>query len=137
MDAQPLKDMSPQALAEACSAAGASVVFVGVADPWKPFPGEEKLKKLERVEIVALDPTDTISVNECAGEYAPRVDILINTAEHVRTGGIIERKGLTVAREELEIRYFGLTRLAQAFGPVLRARGADGVNSAAAFVNLL
>jgi short-subunit dehydrogenase len=28
-------------------------------------------------------------------------------------------------------------RLAQAFGPVLRARGADGVNSATAFVNLL
>ena len=126
-----------QALAEAMSEAGASIVFVGIADPWKPFPGEDKLGKLERVEIVALDMTDTISVNECAGEFAPRVDILVNTAEHVRTGGIIERKGLTIAREELEVRYFGLTRLAQAFGPILRARGADGVNSAAAFVNLL
>ncbi len=126
-----------QAMAVALSEAGASAVFVGVADPWKPFPGEEKLRKLERAQIVALDLTDTTSVNECAGEYAPKVEILINTAEHVRTGGIIERKGLTVAREELEVRYFGLTRLAQAFGPVLRARGADGVNSAAAFVNLL
>jgi NAD(P)-dependent dehydrogenase (short-subunit alcohol dehydrogenase family)/uncharacterized OB-fold protein len=126
-----------QAMAQALSEAGASIVFVGVADPWKPFPGEERLRQLERVEIVALDMTDTISVNECAGEFAPRIDILINTAEHVRTGGIMERKGLTIAREELEVRYFGLTRLAQAFGPVLRARGADGVNSAAAFVNLL
>jgi NAD(P)-dependent dehydrogenase (short-subunit alcohol dehydrogenase family)/uncharacterized OB-fold protein len=126
-----------QAMAAALSEAGANAVFVGIADPWKPFPGEDKLRKLERVEIVALDLTDTISVNECAGEYAPKIEILINTAEHVRTGGIIERKGLTVAREELEVRYFGLTRLAQAFGPVLRARGADGVNSAAAFVNLL
>ena len=126
-----------QALAKSLSEAGASVVFVGIADPWKPFPGEECLRKIERVEIVALDLTDTTSVNECAGEYAARVDILINTAEHVRTGGIIERKGLTIAREELEIRYLGLMRLAQAFGPVLRARGADGINSAAAFVNLL
>ena len=126
-----------QAMAEALSEAGASMVFVGIADPWKPFPGEEKLRKLERVEVVALDLTDTISVNECAGEYAPKIEILINTAEHVRTGGIVERKGLTIARAELEVRYFGLTRLAQAFGPVLRARGADGVNSAAAFVNLL
>jgi NAD(P)-dependent dehydrogenase (short-subunit alcohol dehydrogenase family)/uncharacterized OB-fold protein len=126
-----------QAMAQALSEAGASIVFVGIADPWKPFPGEDKLRKLERVEIVALDLTDTISVNECAGEFAPKVEILINTAEHVRIGGIIERKGLTIAREELEVRYFGLTRLAQAFGPVLRARGADGVNSAAAFVNLL
>jgi NAD(P)-dependent dehydrogenase (short-subunit alcohol dehydrogenase family)/uncharacterized OB-fold protein len=126
-----------QAMAEAMSEAAANAVFVGVADPWKPFPGEDRLRKLERVEIVALDLTDTISVNECAGEFAPKVEILVNTAEHVRTGGIIERKGLTVAREELEVRYFGLTRLAQAFGPVLRARGADGVNSAAAWVNLL
>jgi len=126
-----------QAMAEALSEAGASMVFVGIADPWKPFPGEEKLRRLERVEVVALDLTDTTSVNECAGEYAPKIEILINTAEHVRSGGIVERKGLTIAREELEVRYFGLTRLAQAFGPVLRARGADGVNSAAAFVNLL
>jgi NAD(P)-dependent dehydrogenase (short-subunit alcohol dehydrogenase family) len=126
-----------QALAAALSEAGASIVFVGIADPWKPFPGEERLRKIERVEIVALDVSDTISVNECAGEYAPKVDILINTAEHVRAGGVIERKGLTIAREELEIRYLGLMRLAQAFGPVLRARGADGINSAAAFVNLL
>jgi NAD(P)-dependent dehydrogenase (short-subunit alcohol dehydrogenase family)/uncharacterized OB-fold protein len=126
-----------QALAAALSEAGASIVFVGIADPWKPFPGEERLRKIERVEIVALDVSDTISVNECAGEYAPKIDILINTAEHVRAGGVIERKGLTIAREELEIRYLGLMRLAQAFGPVLRARGADGINSAAAFVNLL
>jgi short-subunit dehydrogenase len=49
----------------------------------------------------------------------------------------VDRHGLTVAREEMDIRYLGLMRLAQAFGPVLRSRGADGVNSAAAFVNLL
>lgn len=126
-----------QALAEALVEAGASSVFVGVADPWKPFPGEQRLRAIERVELVALDLTDTLSVNQCAGEFAPRVDILVNNAEYVRAGGILERKGLTVAREELEMRYFGLARLAQAFGPVLRARGADGVNSAAAFVNLL
>jgi short-subunit dehydrogenase len=37
----------------------------------------------------------------------------------------------------MDIRYFGLLRLAQQFGPTMRARGADGVNTAAAFVNLL
>ena len=126
-----------QALAEALSEAGASMVFVGIADPWKPFPGEDEAAQDRARRDRAARPHRHHSVNECAGEIAARVDILINTAEHVRTGGIIERKGLTVAREELEIRYFGLMRLAQAFGPVLRARGADGVNSAAAFVNLL
>jgi NAD(P)-dependent dehydrogenase (short-subunit alcohol dehydrogenase family)/uncharacterized OB-fold protein len=126
-----------QAMAKALSAAGASIVFVGVADPWKPFPGEAALRAITGVEIVPLDMTDSVSVDDIAGEIGGRVDILINTAEHVRGGGFIERKGLTIAREEIDIRYFGLMRLAQAFGPTLRARGADGVNSAAAFVNLL
>jgi NAD(P)-dependent dehydrogenase (short-subunit alcohol dehydrogenase family)/uncharacterized OB-fold protein len=126
-----------QMMARALSEAQASIVFVGVADPWKPFPGEAALREIERVEIVPLDMTDSVSVDDIAGEIAGRVDILINTAEHVRAGGIVERKGLTVAREEIDIRYFGLMRLAQAFGPTLRARGADGTNSAAAFVNLL
>ena len=126
-----------QALAQAFSDAGAAIVFVGVADDWKPFSGMDALRRLERVEIVPLDVTDTESVAEQAQQNGARVDIIVNTAEHVRPGALMERRGLTVAREEMDIRYFGLVRLAQAFGPLLRARGADGVNSATAFVNLL
>jgi NAD(P)-dependent dehydrogenase (short-subunit alcohol dehydrogenase family) len=126
-----------QAMAKAFSGAGAAIVFVGIADPWKPFPGQEPLRQIPNVEIVPLDVTDTESVTEQAEQNGARVDILVNTAEHVRPGGIVQRHGLTVAREEMDVRYFGLMRLAQAFGPVMRARGADGVNSAAAFVNLL
>src|SRR4029453_19378354 len=126
-----------QAMAKAFSEAGASIVFVGIADGWKPFPGMNSLRDLDRVEIVPLDVTDTESVTEQAQQNGARIDIVVNTAEHVRPGGVVDRHGLTVAREEMDIRYFGLMRLAQAFGPVLRARGADGVNSATAFVNLL
>lgn len=125
------------AMAKAFSDAEALIVFVGVADPWKPFPGEKALRAIPRVEIVPLDVTDTESVTELAEQNGARIDIVVNTAEHIRAGGVMERKGLTVAREEMDVRYFGMTRLAQAFGPILRARGADGVNSAAAFVNLL
>ncbi|HEY5210313.1 MAG TPA: SDR family NAD(P)-dependent oxidoreductase [Stellaceae bacterium] len=126
-----------QAIAKALSDAEASIVFVGIADPWKPFPGEAALRQIARVEIVPLDLTDTVSVEDLAGEIGGRVDILVNTAEHVRPGGILARNGLVVAREEIELRYFGLMRLAQTFGAALRARGADGINSAVAFVNLL
>ena len=126
-----------QAMAKAFSEAGCNIVFVGIADPWKPFPGQDELKKIERVEIVPLDVTDTESVTEQAEQNGGRVDIVVNTAEHIRAGGIMQRHGLTVAREEMDVRYFGLMRLAQAFGPAMRGRGADGVNSAAAFVNLL
>ncbi len=126
-----------QAMAKAFSDAGASIVFVGIADPWKPYPGMAELAGIERVEIVPLDVTDTESVTELAGQNGGRIDIVVNSAEHVRPGGVIERHNLTIARDEMDIRYFGMLRLAQAFGPALRFRGADGANSAAAFVNLL
>ena len=126
-----------QAMAKAFSDADASIVFVGLADAWKPFPGLDSLRKIERVEIVPLDVTDTESVTEQAEQNGARIDIVVNTAEHVRSGGVVDRRGLTIAREEIDTRYLGLIRLAQAFGPVLRFRGADGVNSATAFVNLL
>jgi NAD(P)-dependent dehydrogenase (short-subunit alcohol dehydrogenase family) len=87
--------------------------------------------------IVPLDLTDTASVMECAVQIGARVDIVINTAEHVRPGGVMERTGLAAARDALDMRGLGLMRLAQAFGPILRSRGADGIVSACAFVNLL
>jgi NAD(P)-dependent dehydrogenase (short-subunit alcohol dehydrogenase family)/uncharacterized OB-fold protein len=131
------RNATGQAMAKAMATAGASIIFVGVADPWKPFPGEAALRAIPNVEIVSLDITDSQSVADVAGEIAHRVDILVNTAEHPRIGGIMHRHGMTIAREEMDIRYFGLLRLAQHFGPTMRARGADGVNAAAAFVNLL
>jgi NAD(P)-dependent dehydrogenase (short-subunit alcohol dehydrogenase family)/uncharacterized OB-fold protein len=126
-----------QAMAKAFSQAGAAIVLVGIADAWKPFPGLKALRAIERVEIVPLDVTDSESVTEQAQQNGARIDIIVNTAEHVRAGGIMDRRGIAIAREEMDTRYFGLMRLAQAFGPVMRARGADGVNSAAAIVNLL
>jgi len=45
--------------------------------------------------------------------------------------------GTETARAEMEVNYFGLLRLAQAFGPALKARAADGEASATAWVNLL
>ena len=131
------RNATGQAMARAMAAAGATIIFAGIADAWKPFPGEAALRAVPGVEIVALDLTDSQSVADVAGEIGHRVDILVNTTQHPRIGGIIGRHGLTIAREEIDIRYFGLLRLAQQFGPPMRARGADGANAAAAFVNLL
>lgn len=126
-----------QAMAKAFADAGSTLIFVGIADPWKPFAGDAALKAIPGVEIVPLNLTDTDSVTELAEQNGARIDIVVNTSDHARAGGIVDRKGLTVAREEFELRYLGLMRLAQAFGPVLRFRGADGANSATAFVSLL
>ncbi|MEZ5812538.1 MAG: SDR family NAD(P)-dependent oxidoreductase [Rhizobiaceae bacterium] len=124
------------ALAGALSGAGASTVFAGIAEDWRPWQGREALAAVDNVEIVALDLTDTVSVNELAGEIGGKVDILINNAEHVRPGGVLDRSDIVTARDEMEVNYFGAMRLMQAFGPAMRSRGADGVNSATAWVQI-
>ena len=126
-----------QAVARALSDAGASVVFVGVATPWLPFDGQDALANMPNVEIVPLDITDANSVRELAGEIGGKTDILINTADHVRPGGVLSRQGMATTRDEFEVNVFGLQRLAQHFGPGMVGRGADGVNAAVALVDIL
>jgi NAD(P)-dependent dehydrogenase (short-subunit alcohol dehydrogenase family)/uncharacterized OB-fold protein len=126
-----------QAMVKACVAAGAEIVWAGQAEPWKRFPGMEDIEGLAQVTWVPLDVTDERSVNELAGEIGGKVDIVINTAELHRSFGIAARRGTDVARAEMDINYFGLLRLAQAFGPALKGRAADGKNNACAWVNIL
>lgn len=126
-----------QALARAMLAAGADIVWVGQAEPWKKFPGLDELAADPKITVVPLDVTDSRSVTQLAGEIGGRVDILINNAEVHRTHGIASRAGVEVARMEMDVNYFGLLRLAQEFGPALKGRGADGQSSATAWVNIL
>jgi NAD(P)-dependent dehydrogenase (short-subunit alcohol dehydrogenase family)/uncharacterized OB-fold protein len=126
-----------QAVVRALIAAGADLVWAGHAEPWKRLPGFQELAALPQVTPVPLDPTDSRSVVELAGEIGGKVDIVVNTAEYHRAAGIGQRVGIETARSEMDINYFGLLRLAQAFGPALRARAADGPTGACAWVNLL
>lgn len=125
-----------QALVRALLDAGADLVWVGCAEAWKAAPGLEALRSLAQVAVVPLDLTRSDSVEELAAEIGVKVDILINNAEVHRPYGIA-RPGIEAARAEMDVNYFGLLRLAQAFGPVMRSRGADGPTSAVAWVNLL
>ncbi len=125
------------ALAQALADAGASIIFVGESERWRDNPWRERLGAIAQVQLVPLDVTDTASVTELAAEIGGKVDILINTARFVRPGGIASRGDTVFASQELDVNYLGLMRLAQAFGPALRSRSADGDNSATAWVNLL
>lgn len=126
-----------QALALKVREAGASRVFAGVAEPWKPFPGRDALATADHIEQVSLDVTQGDSVLELAGAIGGKTDILINTASHVRPGSTVGRNGLTAAKDEMETNYFGLLRLLQYFGPAMQGRAADGDNNAVCWVNLL
>jgi NAD(P)-dependent dehydrogenase (short-subunit alcohol dehydrogenase family) len=126
-----------QSLVRAVIGAGADLVWVGFAEPWKKFPGLQEIAALPQVTLIPLDVTDSKSIRTQAGEIGGRVDILINNAEVHRTHGIASRAGIEAARAEMDVNYFGLLRLAQEFGPALKSRGADGQSSATAWVNLL
>ena len=126
-----------QAMVHAALDAGASKVFLGVAESWKPFAGQEALLALPKTELAPLDMADGKSVAELASSIGGKVDILINTAQHVRPGSAMGRRDVVTAKEEMEVNYFGPLRLLQALGPAMASRGADGDNSAVAWVNCL
>ncbi len=126
-----------QAIVQSMVKAGADIVWVGHAEPWKKLPGFDDISKLPQVTLVPLDLTNGKSVDELAGEIGGKVDIIVNNAEVHRTYGIGARRGTDVAKAEMDINYFGALRLAQAFGGALKSRAADGVTSATAWVNLL
>ncbi|MCW5232140.1 SDR family NAD(P)-dependent oxidoreductase [Verminephrobacter eiseniae] len=127
-----------QAIVRALAQAGADIIWVGQAEPWKKTgAGLDEIAALPQVTLVPLDLTDGRQVAELAGAIGGKVDIVINNAELHRTFGIGARRGTDVAKAEMEINYFGLLRLAQEFGPALKGRSADGVAGATAWVNLL
>ena len=126
-----------QAIVRALVKAGADIVWVGHAEPWKKMGGLDDISALPQVTLVPLDLTNGRSVTELAGAIGGKVDIVINNAEVHRNFGIASRRGTDVAKAEMDINYFGLLRLAQEFGPALKGRSADGATNATALVNLL
>lgn len=124
-------------LAKALLEAGASMVFVGESESWRPHPNRDVLAHMDKVEVLPLDVTDTASVKKLAGEIGGKSDILINNARFMRPGGILDRGDTGFAKDEIDVNYLGFMRLAQAFAPGMCARTADGVNAAVAWVNIL
>lgn len=126
------------ALARAMLDAGAATVFVGDPTVWKTVPAYDALLAGDpRVQAVELDVTDTDSVDRLAASIGGKVEILVNTADHLRDGGVLNGQDVIRARDAFEVNVLGLMRLAQAFGPGMCLRAADGSNNAVAWVNLL
>lgn len=125
-----------QTVAKALLKAGAKTVFLGNTDPLMRYVGQENIERMDGIEPVALNLTDTRNVQELAGQLGGRVDIVVNTAGFNRTGGVAFGGKLTDMQIGFDTEVSGLARLAQAFGPAMSGRSDDGVNSAAAFVDV-
>jgi NAD(P)-dependent dehydrogenase (short-subunit alcohol dehydrogenase family)/uncharacterized OB-fold protein len=124
------------ALAEAFAEAGAREIFIGHAVPWKHSDNLERAAGVEGAALFPLDVTDSDSVRELAAIVGGKVEILVNNSYHLRMGGLLDRFDINTAREEMDVHYHGLLRLAGNFGPAMRARGADGDYGACAWVNV-
>lgn len=131
------RNPSTPALIRGLQDAGAAMIFVGISETWRGAGGYEALEAMTGVDLLPLDVTDTQSVQKLAGEIGGKTDILINNARFLRPGGALARGDTGFARDEMEVNYLGLMRLAQGFGPAMCSRTADGVNAAVAWVNIL
>ena len=126
-----------QALVRALVNAGADTVWAGHPESSKTMPGVAELQHLAHVTLVPLDVTSSDSVRQAAAQIGGNIDILINNAEFHGAHGISGQLGIETARAEMDVNYFGLLRLAQEFGPALRARSVDDPSSVPAWINVL
>ena len=111
-----------QALVKALVKAGAEIVWVGHAEPWKKLPRARRHQRAEAGDAGAARP-DQRPLGQRAGRRDRR------QGRHRRQ----QRRGAsrlrhrargaapTSAKAEMDINYFGLLRLAQEFGPALKA----------------
>jgi NAD(P)-dependent dehydrogenase (short-subunit alcohol dehydrogenase family)/uncharacterized OB-fold protein len=125
-----------QSLVRALVAAGARMVWVGGCSADNRTAELDALVRLEPVTLVPLDLTSSESVAKAGEQFGARVDIIINNAEYHRAHGVVSSRGAGAPQADMEINYFGLLRLAQEFGPAMRARTGEE-RGATAWVNLL
>ncbi|HEY1229590.1 MAG TPA: SDR family oxidoreductase [Ramlibacter sp.] len=117
------------AFARAALARGARKVYAGARDP-------------SRVDIVGVQPLrlDVTSDDDVAAAAAAcgDVSIVINNAGVATFGGVMVDGSLQSARAQMEVNYFGLLRMSQAFAPVLARNGGGAlvnVLSVASWIN--
>ena len=113
-----------QAVVAALAAAGAGTIVAGMPPPARAVPAGALP---HGVLAVPLDLTDAGSLKRCLTLVPGPLDIVVNTARHVRTGGA----GPVELARMLDVAVIGLTRLIAATAPMLAGRPAG------AFVDLL
>jgi len=118
-----------QAFAREALARGARRVYAAARDPASV--------KLPGVLPIQLDVTDPEQVARAARECRD-VTLLINNAGVAETGGFLQGNALESARRQLDVNFFGMLQMAQAFAPVLAAHGGGAllnVLSIASWIN--
>jgi NAD(P)-dependent dehydrogenase (short-subunit alcohol dehydrogenase family) len=125
-----------RAITEALLAAGASKVYAAARNTSDLV----KLKQRygSRLELVTLDVTNGDQVAAAAAK-AVDVTLLINNAGVVAAplgASIADAGHFEAGRQEMEVNYFGVLRLVQAFAPVLAKNGGGAIANVSSVVGL-
>jgi len=91
------------------------------------------------VEMVQLDIDSDESVSRCVNtvqEKAGHVDVLVNNAGYVLTGGI-EETSIEEAKAQFETNFFGAVRMTKAVLPTMRKRGSGQIVNISSLVAVL
>lgn len=126
-----------RAVVKALLDAGATTVFVGDPEIWKKDAAFDALCADPRVQVQDLNVSNTDAIERVAKSIGGKVEILVNTANYERDGGVLFNRDIMKAYDTLNTNCMGLVRLAQHFGPAMSSRAADGVANAVAWVNVL
>jgi NAD(P)-dependent dehydrogenase (short-subunit alcohol dehydrogenase family)/uncharacterized OB-fold protein len=125
-------------ITDATTAVGASLVrgFIaaGAKQVWAGVPPGKELNGSEAILATQLDVRSTDSVKRAADAFGSSIDVLVNNSRHdigTSAGADVSDE---IAREEIEVNYFGLMHLSQHFAPLMQKRAASGIG---AWVNLL
>ncbi|CAH0355838.1 SDR family NAD(P)-dependent oxidoreductase [Sphingobium sp. CECT 9361] len=119
------------AMVKALHDAGAGLIMAGMLPPTRIADADHPILRLPDVQMVPLDITDQVSLSEALSKIGGPLDIVINTARHVRSGGVSGGANIVEQRRAFEVAAIGLTRLAQSCGPMLAGR------SHGAFVDII
>lgn len=110
------------AVVKALHAAGAGLIVAGMLPPARGSDAGHPVLGLAGVQPIALDIADQTSVTEALSKIGGPLDIVINTARHVREGGVSAHANLVEQRRAFEVGPMGLARLAQGCAPMLAGR---------------
>ncbi|MDW5312816.1 SDR family oxidoreductase [Rhizobium sp. PL01] len=113
---------------------GARKIYLGARDP------------ATLAELVALDPTRLVPLKldvtnaadvANAAKSADDVTLLINNAGFAGEQGVISAPDLTIARNEMEVNYFGVLALSKAFAPILAKAGQSSIVNVLSILSLM
>lgn len=119
------------AVVKALHDAGAALIVAGMTLPARGADADNAILSLPGVQTVPLDITDQVAVAEALSKVGGPLDIVVNTARHVRGGGVSDHSNLIEQRRAFDVSAMGFSRLAAATAPMLAGR------SHGAFVDLI